>query len=133
MVRALNAMGIVEPDGDRFRVSANLAASFAPGADDLVPFLEHSHDLYERWGESLEPWLRGEPWTTKRRSADGVRRFGAAMQAMAAQIATGVVDVLDLLALLAAWGNTSGPEDINGDGIVDVLDLLELLAAWGPC
>ena len=44
-----------------------------------------------------------------------------------------VVDVLDLLAVLAAWGATSGPEDINGDGIVDVLDLLDLLANWGPC
>ena len=44
-----------------------------------------------------------------------------------------VVDVLDLLALLAAWGNPGGPADINGDGIVDVLDLLEVLAAWGPC
>jgi hypothetical protein len=47
--------------------------------------------------------------------------------------ADGFVDVLDLLALLAAWGNTSGPEDINGDGIVDVLDLLQLLSDWGPC
>jgi hypothetical protein len=45
----------------------------------------------------------------------------------------GTVDVLDLLAVLAAWGNTSGPEDINNDGTVDVLDLLALLAAWGPC
>ena len=45
----------------------------------------------------------------------------------------GVVDVLDLLIVLAAWGATSGPEDINGDGIVNVLDLLEVLAAWGPC
>jgi hypothetical protein len=45
----------------------------------------------------------------------------------------GAVDVLDLLAVLAAWGAAAGPEDINGDGIVDVLDLLELLAAWGPC
>ena len=44
-----------------------------------------------------------------------------------------VVDVLDLLAVLAAWGDPGGVEDINGDGIVDVLDLLELLAAWGPC
>jgi hypothetical protein len=44
------------------------------------------------------------------------------------------VNVLDLLALLAAWGPCPGcPEDVNGDGIVDVLDLLELLAAWGPC
>jgi hypothetical protein len=45
----------------------------------------------------------------------------------------GTVDVLDLLAVLAAWGATSGPEDINGDGIVDVLDLLEILASWGSC
>jgi hypothetical protein len=44
-----------------------------------------------------------------------------------------VVDVLDLLAVLAAWGATGGVEDINGDGIVDVLDLQEVLAAWGPC
>jgi uncharacterized membrane protein len=44
-----------------------------------------------------------------------------------------VVNVLDLLDVLAAWGATGGVEDINGDGIVDVLDLLELLAAWGPC
>jgi hypothetical protein len=47
--------------------------------------------------------------------------------------ADGVVDVADLLALLAAWGGAGGPEDINGDGIVDVQDLLTLLSAWGPC
>ena len=44
-----------------------------------------------------------------------------------------VVDVLDLLDVLAAWGATGGPEDINGDGIVNVLDLLEVLSSWGPC
>jgi len=44
----------------------------------------------------------------------------------------GVVDVLDLLAILAAWGDCPGcPEDINGDDVVDVLDLLAILAAWG--
>ena len=25
------------------------------------------------------------------------------------------------------------PADVNGDGLVDVLDLLEVLAAWGAC
>ncbi len=46
----------------------------------------------------------------------------------------GVVDVLDLLAVLSAWGQTGDlPEDITGDGVVDVLDLLEVLSAWGPC
>jgi hypothetical protein len=45
-----------------------------------------------------------------------------------------VVDVLDLLAVLADWGSTAGGStDINNDGVVDVLDLLEVLAAWGPC
>ena len=46
-------------------------------------------------------------------------------------VVDGVVDVLDLIDLLAGWG-TNAP-DINGDGITDVLDLIELLAAWGAC
>lgn len=25
------------------------------------------------------------------------------------------------------------PADVNGDGVVNVVDLLELLGAWGPC
>jgi len=44
----------------------------------------------------------------------------------------GVVDVLDILEVLAQWGG-SGSADITGNGVVDVLDLLEVLAAWGPC
>ncbi len=46
----------------------------------------------------------------------------------------GVVDVSDLLILLAAWGGcplNTCPADLNGDGIVDVSDLLILLANWG--
>jgi DNA-binding beta-propeller fold protein YncE len=46
---------------------------------------------------------------------------------------SGVVDVTDLLALLADWGGSGVPADINGDGIVDIDDLLLLLAAWGAC
>lgn len=46
----------------------------------------------------------------------------------------GTVDVLDLLAVLSAWGPcVSCATDINRDGVVDVLDLLALLSAWGPC
>lgn len=47
----------------------------------------------------------------------------------------GVVDVSDLLILLAAWGSCDDgracPADLNGDGAVDVSDLLVLLANWG--
>ncbi|HRP63840.1 MAG TPA: hypothetical protein PK400_11140, partial [Phycisphaerales bacterium] len=49
-----------------------------------------------------------------------------------------VVDVLDLLILLGAWGSYSGTPcfgspDLNDSGVVDVQDLLILLVAWGPC
>ncbi len=43
----------------------------------------------------------------------------------------GVVDVLDLIQLLGAWGACSDcPEDLNDDGVVDVLDLLIVLGNW---
>ena len=49
----------------------------------------------------------------------------------------GVVDVVDLLSLLAEWGS-GGPFDCDtapagGDGKVGVPDLLLLLSVWGPC
>lgn len=44
----------------------------------------------------------------------------------------GIVNIADLLALLAAWGSCAGcAEDVNGDSVVDILDLLTLLANWG--
>jgi len=46
----------------------------------------------------------------------------------------GDVNVLDLLTVIAAWGNTGvTPEDLDENGVVNVLDLLILIAAWGPC
>jgi SAM-dependent methyltransferase len=96
VVRALAAMGIVTADGDRFRVVETLAPMFDGGADDLTPFIAHSHSMYEAWGENLEPWLRGEPWGTRDRGPEGVRAFGAAMRAMGSRIAKRVAAHLDL-------------------------------------
>ena len=43
-------------------------------------------------------------------------------------------NVLDLLAVLAAWASCPGcPEDVNDDAVVNVLDVLDILANWGPC
>jgi hypothetical protein len=45
----------------------------------------------------------------------------------------GVVDVLDLLVVIADWGTCPGTcsnADLNSDGIVDVLDLLIILQQW---
>jgi hypothetical protein len=45
-----------------------------------------------------------------------------------------LVNVTDLLALLAQWGVPGGGScDINDDGVVNVTDLLALLATWGGC
>ena len=44
----------------------------------------------------------------------------------------GMINVTDLLNLLAAWGTCNGcVEDTNDDGLVNVTDLLTLLANWG--
>ncbi|MEE3002258.1 MAG: dockerin type I domain-containing protein [Planctomycetota bacterium] len=45
----------------------------------------------------------------------------------------GLVDVLDLLVVIADWGSCPGEcsaADLNGDGVVDVLDLLIILQEW---
>jgi hypothetical protein len=51
------------------------------------------------------------------------------------QTPDGVVDVADVLAMLATWGGEAegGPCDIDGNRMVDAEDLVLLLDAWGSC
>jgi hypothetical protein len=44
-----------------------------------------------------------------------------------------IVDIDELLAVIAAWETDDTDADVNDDGIVDTDDLLAVLAAWGPC
>ena len=39
----------------------------------------------------------------------------------------------DLLRVLADWDLVDSPCEIDGSGVVDVGDLLLVLADWGPC
>ncbi len=96
VIRALTALGIAEAEDGRYRAAAGLRDHFVPGDRDVVPFLEHSHAMYEGWGKTLEPWLRGEPWPVKERTPEEIARFGAAMRAMGAQMARRVAAALDL-------------------------------------
>ena len=45
-----------------------------------------------------------------------------------------IVDVVDLLALLSAWGACGPPSsclaDLDHSGTVDIVDLLALISAW---
>ena len=42
----------------------------------------------------------------------------------------GLVDGLDLTALLSAWGSANADADVNNDGVVDGLDMTIVLSAW---
>ncbi len=44
----------------------------------------------------------------------------------------GVVDIQDLLVLIAAWGSCDDPcpADLDNNGVVDIADALEMIAAW---
>ena len=47
----------------------------------------------------------------------------------------GVVNVTDLLSLIAVWGPCTGTcdADLDNSGTVDVADLLTLIGDWGAC
>jgi hypothetical protein len=48
----------------------------------------------------------------------------------------GAIDQADLVGLFQAWGSSDDVYDIapdGGDGLVNVVDMLALLLGWGPC
>ena len=44
-----------------------------------------------------------------------------------------IINITDLLTIIAQWGLTNSPADVNLDGTVDVTDLLIAISSWGPC
>lgn len=44
-----------------------------------------------------------------------------------------LVNVTDLLQVIARWAQADPDTDIDGSGLVDVADLLIVIASWGPC
>jgi hypothetical protein len=44
-----------------------------------------------------------------------------------------IVNVSDLLAVIAYWGTNNAIHDLNNSGTVDVGDLLAIIDAWGDC
>jgi hypothetical protein len=97
LVRALVAIGLLEAEGDRYRLPEGLAPHFAPGgAQSLEGALLHSHELYDRWGETLEPWVRGTPAARPARTPESTHRFAEAMASNARLLAPALADSVDL-------------------------------------
>ena len=90
--------------------------------------------LYETAGYSkIRLALFSLEWQSN--SADSLEGDGPCQEACASDLnENGVVNVSDLLAVIAAWGPCQNcPEDINENGVVDVSDILIVIAEWGPC
>jgi hypothetical protein len=47
-------------------------------------------------------------------------------------VENGIIDVHDLLSVIANWGK-QGESDINQDGLINIEDLLLVIATWGDC
>ncbi|MBN1944866.1 MAG: methyltransferase domain-containing protein [Bradymonadales bacterium] len=138
IVRALCAMGLVTAHGKEYALEAELVEWFQGDERDQVAGLEHSHDLYDGWGATIEGWVRTGTMPPRKRSAEGVERFAAAMRAGAARHAPEVARALDLRAVRRALdiGGGTGAYAVhlcrqNADLHAVVLDLPPVVAL-GP-
>lgn len=136
VIRALTAQGLIESEGDRYRMTRALRPYFGADGAGFGPFLEHLHNMYERWGENLEPWLRGEAWKTAPRTPEETARFGAAMQAMGSQQARRIAGELDLSGIATmldvggGWGHFAKAFiTVNPEIKATVLDIPEVAEA----
>lgn len=96
LVRALCAMGLVAARDHEYALESELAPWFAGDERDQVAALEHSHDLYDGWGATLESWVRTGAMPPRPRSPEATERFAAAMRAGAAARAPEIARALDL-------------------------------------
>lgn len=96
ILRALHAMGAAEAKGERYALVEVLRPLFLPGDGDITPFLDHSDKLNDFWGATLEEWVRTGQHPRRMRDAEGQRRFGAAMKAIASHLAPRAAKELDL-------------------------------------
>ena len=108
---------------------------YGPASGRATHIGDHSVDDYEPDGSlSFTTASQGEDWVLV--LDDASREFGPPGGLPGDIDGSGRVDVLDLLAVLLAWGPCSDPPmqcpaDVIADGVLDVLDLLVLLVNWG--
>ncbi|MHC4992596.1 MAG: hypothetical protein ACYTGC_16620, partial [Planctomycetota bacterium] len=104
-------------------------ASWLAQTFDISAVADGRATVYLRWGMGpTDSSVTYPGW-----NIDDVEIWGIVPVGIPADVnGDGVVDVLDLTAVILAWGLCPGcPEDINGDGVVNVLDLVEVILNWG--
>lgn len=91
IVRTLHALGLVNGRDGAYQVRDSLREMLQPGARDFTPFIEHAHELYDRWGETLESWVRTGQTPSRERTPEQARAFHDAMLANARSLAPKVL------------------------------------------
>ena len=96
IIRALCALGIVEPSGQGYAVTPPLADSFAAGPENLGPYVDHLFYLNRQWADNLADWVRGQSPPRTPMTPEAARKFSQAMVAMGSQVARRVAASLPL-------------------------------------
>jgi hypothetical protein len=132
-----------DPDMGNWSLVVTGNASSSPGYDgpvgDRVMRLEGGD-----WGVTNELGDYGVYWDPALQQGfawahvDVAQDFGLGMALCPAdclQTPDGEVSIVDFLALLRRWGESSvgSPCDIDGDGVIGQEDVLDLLEVWGTC
>ncbi len=105
---ALAGLGVVDREGDGFRLAAAFAPYLLPDRPEtLASILDHNHHLLQRWAHLEEVVRTGRPVPRRERSAGELRAFICGMadisRAVSAEVA-GLVDLADRRRLLDVGG-----------------------------
>jgi hypothetical protein len=148
VLTAASAAAYLDPGQD-----ADLAADLASGDTDLWAYVQleaelnggvHGpvgQDIVERnWIGLLlaDDWsllgLHSDQFTAQQMNFFQSATFDRLLQEILSPAdlnRDGQVGVVDLLALLGAWGDSDSPLDVDGDGVVGLSDLQILINEWG--
>lgn len=130
LVNSANPITHITPDDPPFYIAHGALDDFVPPSQSQILHdalldegLQSTLELVPGYGHELPTW----PYLA------AFDMFRELLVPTPADInCDGSVNVLDLLAVIGAWGPCTGPcaSDLNGDGAVNVLDLLAVIGAW---
>jgi hypothetical protein len=122
--------------GHRFTPDGGTEIATAMGGNN-IPHFSNPNVLYggQPTGVGIGPDEEADNYTAFTQTVPLVAAFRCSDDTCPGDVTRDlVVDVVDVLALLASWGVCGAcSADLDGNGTVDVTDFLELLAHWGPC
>jgi hypothetical protein len=125
----LDAVGIVGPEAMGADLAYGAALGFVDVGPDgmLVPAHVYRCEPDGTWTIGPADVARGADTPAGRNAACGGPTCAEDVNG------DGMVDVLDLVAVILAWGTADPEADVDGSGTVDVSDLVAVILAWGGC